>query len=244
MQGRVVGALAEWALDAAGGLVAAPSDVGLVAHRGFASVRPENTVGAVEAAGRRADAVEVDVRRCASGEVVACHDETVDRVTDATGAVAAFDASVLADLSVLGSDDGVPTLDAVLDAVPADVAVNVECKERGLGADVERAAARVENDVLVSSSDPIALDEVALPRALVFAERPTRNLERAADLDCTAVHPSAALALGTSVVADARERGFDVRAWTVDSPAVARALAARGVDGVIADRPSVVQRHD
>ena len=60
----------------------------LIAHRGFAAVHPENTVRAVRAAARVADAVEVDVRRCATGELVVIHDATVDRVTDGTGPVA------------------------------------------------------------------------------------------------------------------------------------------------------------
>ena len=52
----------------------------LIAHRGFAGVNPENTLQAVEAAAGVADAIEVDVRRCESGDLVVIHDETVDRL--------------------------------------------------------------------------------------------------------------------------------------------------------------------
>ena len=53
----------------------------LIAHRGFAETFPENTVLAVREAARWADAIEVDVRRCGSGEIVCLHDATVDRVS-------------------------------------------------------------------------------------------------------------------------------------------------------------------
>jgi len=70
----------------------------LIAHRGFLSVNPENTVAAVEAAAAVADGIEIDVRRCGSGEPVVIHDETVDRVTDGRGAV---DEHTVADLAAL-----------------------------------------------------------------------------------------------------------------------------------------------
>ncbi|MEE6211469.1 glycerophosphodiester phosphodiesterase family protein [Salarchaeum sp. III] len=239
MLGRALGTVVERAFDALPGPAA--RGVRLVAHRGFAGVNPENTTDAVTRTGG-ADAVEVDVRRAASGEVVVCHDATVDRVTDGTGPVGGLSAVELGSLSVHDSGAGVPTLDALLDAVPDRVDVNVELKERGLGSDVDAAADRVENDVWVSAFDPVALRDSTLDRALLFDRQPRENLAVADELDCVAVHPSVALCLATRTVQRAHARGFDVNAWTVGGPAVAWALARRGVDGVIADRPSVVRQ--
>lgn len=59
----------------------------LVAHRGCAWPQPENTLRAIHDAGSRLPAVEFDVRRCGTGELVVFHDEKVDRVTDQTGLV-------------------------------------------------------------------------------------------------------------------------------------------------------------
>jgi glycerophosphoryl diester phosphodiesterase len=42
----------------------------LVAHRGFDKQYSANTVAAVERAIQNADMVELDIRRCASGELV------------------------------------------------------------------------------------------------------------------------------------------------------------------------------
>ena len=48
----------------------------------------ENTLVAIERAAPDADMIELDVRRCGSGELVAIHDPDLDRVTGATGRVA------------------------------------------------------------------------------------------------------------------------------------------------------------
>jgi glycerophosphoryl diester phosphodiesterase len=205
-----------------------------IAHRGFAGDHPENTLPAIRAACEVADGVEVDVRRCDSGELVVVHDETVDRVTDATGRVAAFTADELAALSVAGSDAGIPTFEAVCAAVPPDVTLHAELKERGLGADVERTVAEADCPCVVSSFDPDALSEVdSLQRALLTADG-EGALAQAGAFDCRAIHPAVAVAT-ESFVERAHESGFDVNVWTVRDAETTRALRERGIDGVITD---------
>lgn len=58
-------------------------------HRGSARLWPENTLRAFrQAVAAGAPALELDLRATADGEVVVCHDETVDRTTDGSGSVA------------------------------------------------------------------------------------------------------------------------------------------------------------
>src|SRR5687767_4290651 len=50
-------------------------------HRGASADFPENTMEAFSGAmAQRADGVELDVMRCATGELVVCHDEWLDRL--------------------------------------------------------------------------------------------------------------------------------------------------------------------
>ncbi|MFT4922018.1 MAG: glycerophosphoryl diester phosphodiesterase [Haloarculaceae archaeon] len=217
-----------------------------IAHRGFAGVNPENTLQALrDAAAAGADAVEIDVRRCGSGEVVVVHDETVDRVSDGRGRVADLPLETLADLDVLDTGQGVPTLREAFATVPGDVTVNVELKERGLAGDVLAVADEYDSDVLVSSFDPQALREVraagSVPVALLFAEEPRDRLDTAAGLHCRAVHPHWRLC-DAEFVSEAHATGFDVNAWTIQSPEVARDLQAVDVDGLIADTPHTCRR--
>lgn len=213
----------------------------LVAHRGFAALEPENTVGAARRAARRADGVEVDVRRCGSGEPVVVHDPTVDRVSDATGAVAELDAATLRSLSVEGSDEGIPTLASVVDAIPAGVELLLELKESGLAGEALATCVEAGAAVRVQAFDPEVVAEAraaapGVPRGLLFADDPGAGLDCALALDCTAVgvhHERCDRAF----VEAAHDAGLAVYAWTVADARRAAELAALGVDAAISDVP-------
>ncbi len=215
-----------------------------IAHRGFAAVAPENTIGAVRAAAGRADAVEFDVRRCGTGELVVVHDETIDRVTDGTGTVAALPLEALADRSVRGTDEGIPTLAAVLAAVPPPVEIHVELKERGLAADALEIVDRADlpNRVVVTSFLP---DELRTIRerepdrqtGLLASHRLETPVTTAVELDCAVIGASRVRCLATGIVPRATAVGLEVHAWTVERAPTARLLDRRGVDYVSADRP-------
>lgn len=216
----------------------------LIAHRGFAGLHPENTLPAVEAAVELADAVEVDVRRCGSGELVVIHDESVDRVSDGEGPVADHTLAELRDLDVLDTGAGVPTLAEVLDVVPPAVGVNVELKEADLARDALDVAAEAAPQVTVSSfveGELAACRELepAVPRAYLFADDPDRALDRAGALDCAYLHPPHERC-DERLVDRAHRAGMSVNAWTVDDEETAERLADVGVDGVIADRRGVL----
>lgn len=123
------------------------------AHQGGAREGPSSTLGAMRAAlAAGAHALELDVHCTADGELVVCHDATVDRTTDGAGRIADM---TLAEVQALDSahwwrpgevaahDEGpwplrgrapddhdyrVPTLHEVLDAFPG-VFLNLDIKE-------------------------------------------------------------------------------------------------------------------
>ena len=215
----------------------------LIAHRGFAAVNPENTLRAVRSAARVADAVEVDVRRCGSGELVVIHDATVDRVTDGTGPVADHTLAELGEVDVLGTGEGVPTLSAVLGVVPDGVALNVELKEDGMAGDALATVNASGADAWISAFDPDVLEscrsaDASVPRALLAAADGVAAIDTARELDCAALHPAAEVC-DRHLVERAHAADLAVNAWTVDRPGTARSLADHGVDGLIADRPDV-----
>lgn len=213
-----------------------------IAHRGFAGVYPENTIRAVEAAVEAgAGAVEVDVRRCGTGELVVIHDRTVDRVSDATGTVTDLSLDELQSLQVLHSHEGIPTLDSVYETVPAEIAINVELKERSIAGDALDIAERYDNSTLVSSFEEDALREARAAGATSLAYLVARNtggqIDRARRLATDAIHPRVELCSPTFVEA-AHDAELAVNAWTVVSREAASTLARAGVDGLIADAPA------
>ena len=225
-----------------------PSDVTLIGHRGCAGQYPENTVAAVERAAPHVDAVEIDVRRCASGDLVVFHDAELDRLTGMSGRVADTDWSDLRDLTVLDSGELIPRLEEVFDAAPDELLVNVELKEPGIASDALGVARRADNEVLFSSFYPEALASLrdrspATDRALLVADRGVeRAVESATDLGCVALHPPIDLATEPGFVETVRDAGLAVNAWTAHDREDAERLLAAGVDGVIADRWDVLPR--
>lgn len=212
----------------------------LIAHRGCGAVNPENTVRAARDTAERLPAVEVDVRRCASGELVCVHDATVDRVTDGSGRVADHTLAELRTLDVQGSGERIPTLEEIVSAVPNAVGLQVELKECGLGDDVLARLETVPN-VRLSSFETAALREVqdgGVPTGYLFEGTPDENVGLARDLGCSNVHPHWRTCAETNVVERARAAGLDVYAWGAETnPAAVEAARTAGADGITVDRP-------
>lgn len=214
-----------------------------IAHRGCLTQYPENTLSAFRGCAPSVEMIETDVRRCGSGELVIFHDDTLDRVTDATGEVASTPMGALENVSVLGSGESIPQLAEVFEAVPEDVGLNLELKGRDVAAETVAVAEEYDHEVIVSSFYP---DDVAAARDagaetiahLFYAEEPAdfdveAALESASDLGCEYVHPDVGICLETGMVREARARGFGVNAWTAETESEILALRDRGVHGVV-----------
>ena len=117
----------------------------VIAHRGGAGVRPENTLAAFSHAVEiGVDVLEMDAQRTSDGAIVCMHDRTVDRTTNGRGSVAAFTLEELRTLDAAHkwSPDGgrtypfrgkgvrVPTLEEVFARFP-DTRMNIEMKYEG-----------------------------------------------------------------------------------------------------------------
>ncbi len=226
----------------------------VLAHRGSSAEAPENTLAAFRLARRDgADGVELDVMRCASGEVVVFHDDELDRLCGVAGRVAATPWATLRTLAVRG--ERIPLLDEVLDAL-GPVLVNIELKaapgwrarfvDDGLvDAVVDVLGRRGGGErAVVSSFDPILLARFrrrmpGVRTGMLFSADQALPLRRgwATPLvGADGVHPQAALCDERSV-ARWRRRGLAIRVWTVDDAAEIRYLASLGVDAIITNRP-------
>ncbi|ACV10631.1 glycerophosphoryl diester phosphodiesterase [Halorhabdus utahensis DSM 12940] len=212
-----------------------------IAHRGFAGLYPENTLTAVRQAAAQADMIEVDVRRCASGELVVFHDETVDRLTDETGAVAEYTAAELADMDIDGSGEGVPELSAVLEAVPPDVGLDLELKESGLIEDVREAVKGADVDVWLSSFDTDvvarATETTDVPVVLIVDDASEAAIERAAGLGCAGIAPHWRL-IDFALIERAHRSDLAVYAWPINDIDRAASLQKMDVDGIVAEEPT------
>lgn len=230
----------------------------VVGHRGAPHEAPENTLDSFrQALVQGAEAVELDVRLTADGEVVVHHDRELGRTVAGEGAV---EDALSADLRTLDAGSWfdarfaharVPTLAEVFEALPRHVLVNVEMKPDALNAEHLPAAvhAVVEahgalDRVLVTSFDAgLASDYAALarrPAGLLLAVEPDEG--DVADwplLGFFAVHHDV---LRPPVLELLHGAGKTVLAWTVNDAEKATRLLARGVASVITDRPGALLR--
>ncbi|SDK18958.1 glycerophosphodiester phosphodiesterase [Natronorubrum texcoconense] len=214
----------------------------LIAHRGFAATSPENTIAAIRSAAEYADAVEFDVRRCGSGELVVIHDDTIDRVTGSTGTVADTTLEELKAHTVLGSGERVPTLEEMLEALPPNVEVNLEMKATGIAADVLEAIEDVENRVVTTSfllPELEAIREIdrSQPTGLLVSRRLETPVTTAVELDCDVIGANYWRCFTTNLVPRAKSVDLEIHAWSLERRITAKLLEWRGVDCVSADRP-------
>lgn len=244
--------------DLAGDLVGRPR-ARLYAHRGLSSLAPENTLAAVRAAAEHGLSwIEVDLDVLADGTVVVLHDSTLDRTTNRSGR---YDALTAADLE--GIDAGawfaprfagepLPTLPALLETVrAAGLNVNLELKSNEAGGArslllIEQVAARLGAlepgiEVLVSSFNHLLLHlfKQRAPQVPVACLYQTATLHEdwRSTMELTGaehIHLEDA-GLRREAVAAAREAGYGVSVWTVNSRARANELLNWGVTGIFSD---------
>ncbi|WP_226632379.1 glycerophosphodiester phosphodiesterase family protein [Novosphingobium profundi] len=104
------------------------------AHRGLHSgTVPENSMAAFAAAMAGGHGIELDVQRSSDGQSVVFHDDTLERLTGAQGAVNRRSAAQLAELRLLETDEAIPTLRQVLAQVAGRVPILIEIKSRREG---------------------------------------------------------------------------------------------------------------
>jgi glycerophosphoryl diester phosphodiesterase len=156
-----------------------------IAHRGLHGQGVvENTLGAVAAAMAADYAVEVDLMLSADGEAVVFHDDTLDRLTEATGLVASRSLAELKSIPLKRTHERIPALADLLNLVAGRVPLVLELKSDRIPNErlVTRVAGQLADysgPVAVMSFDPRLLVAVrqhapGLPRGIV-AERHYRD---------------------------------------------------------------------
>lgn len=240
----------------------------VVAHRGGAALRPENTLEAFEnGVALGADALELDVHLSRDGVVVVCHDETVDRTTDGRGAIADLTAG---DLSALdagyrfrngegfpyrGQGVRVPRLREVLERFSVPLIIEL----KGHNLDVAPAAveevrrAGAVGRVCIGSFSVALLEEARACGEDVVTSAGTEEIRQALTWSWLAslprrrayrafqvpeTHGATRVVSRRFLRATARAR-LPVHVWTVNDPADMRRLLEWGVHALITDRPDL-----
>jgi glycerophosphoryl diester phosphodiesterase len=227
----------------------------LLGHRGARHAAPENTFAAFDLAmDEGAEGIELDVRMNASGDVIVCHDVTLERVTDGRDRRPIHGLSSAECKAVrLARGEPLPFLRDVLGWVTRRGAcVNVELKMDGhrrpalVRAVAELARAHAPpGDVLISSFNPLAvlghrLLAPEVPSAWLIDSATAGELTWLTRAGRSALHPKHTL-ITAARLARWKAAVGRVHTWTVNDPSRARELAALGVDCLITDNPGTLR---
>ena len=225
------------------------------AHRGASYVAPENTLAAIEEAIRQgADWVEIDVQETREGRILVIHDRDLMKVGGSPLQVwdAPFDELRTVDIGSYRdprfSEERVPLLSEVLELARGRVKLNIELKVYGQEERLETLVAEIverydmqDDVVFMSLSLPVVRTLKALRpdwRVGLLSSVAVGDITRL-DADFFAINARFA---SRSFVERAQGRGKGVLTWTVNDPAGMSAMMGKGVDGIITDRPGLVQR--
>ena len=233
----------------------------IVGHRGGAALGPENTLTCIErgiAAG--ADAIEVDIHLTKDGQLLVCHDQTVDRTTNGNGKICNMTMDDISRIKVVDAqgrltDEHLPTLDEVLSLVDGRCLLLIEIKRTGnlyQGIEQKTIDEIRRHDaeawtVVQSFNDSVldnlhAIDPKVRLEKLFIAKLP--GLPVIIDVGLTRFsfkkysHVASfnifAGALNQSLIDDIHRHGKEVKAWTLEEVASAPAW---NIDGIITNRP-------
>jgi len=234
------------------------------AHRGSRVLWPENTMvafqGAVDLGYRY---IETDVHVTRDGKVVIFHDNDLDRLSDGVGTFvdhdwadvrhldAAFGFKPEEGLPLRGTGVTMPLFEEAVTAFPEQM-WNVDLKQPGIA---ERFAAEVhrlgiEDRVLIGSfhdrrirafrheAPGVATSAGPVEVARSLARRPRRQV--GADAYQVPERATGVRLVTSRFVGRAHHAAKHVHVWTVNDPIDMRRLLDLGVDGIITDRPDLL----
>jgi glycerophosphoryl diester phosphodiesterase len=210
-----------------------------------------------------ADAIELDIWPSRDGRAMVIHDRTLERTTDAKGAVDEWLTADLRDLDA-GGGERIPLLEEVLDLTAGRVWLDLELKTAAAVPALCEALAQLDGPpegLMVSSFDARALETCrqrlpAVRRGLIQGTptlnpvvrvreaAPHRQLQRVKAAALVSHHRLCWKGLAKSL----RARGIDLLTWTkmteeAHSPTkIWRRMLTLPVDGIVTTRPGDLHR--
>lgn len=228
----------------------------IIAHRGYSSVFPENTLAAFAGAlDIGVDYIELDVQLSRDGQVIVMHDDSLKRTTGVDGSPTEFTVEELAGLDAGSWFDAsfagekIPTLEEALNLIrDTECGVYLELKDIG------------ETEGFVESVLEVA-EKCGMTQRCLFASFQYDYLARLKELDgnlATLYNTSSGktslpeefpadyygLNLDTirqETVKAIHEAGKQAFVWTVNTPSQMTNVQAMGIDGIVTNDPGVAK---
>ncbi|MBR2066649.1 MAG: hypothetical protein IJ875_00025 [Solobacterium sp.] len=230
-------------------------------HRGSRALAPENTLLSFKKSIEdEADGIELDIQLTKDREIVICHDETIDRTSDAKGWLKDYTLEELKrmnfnqDFPELGKQE-IPTMREVFELIqPTELTIDIELKTS-----YPYFYEGMEEMILEMSKDYGMEDRVNYSSFNHYTCKRIVELKPDADVgllyfDGTMDLPLYAKKNGFEVINPAyfnlflpnarrqiEELGLKTRVWTVNEEEEVRACIERNVEAIITDNPKYIR---
>tara|TARA_B110000444_G_scaffold104868_1_gene99118 strand:- start:20558 stop:21316 length:759 start_codon:yes stop_codon:yes gene_type:complete len=223
----------------------------VIGHRGARGHLAENTLPSIaKAIELGVDGIEIDIFKCASGELVVFHDQTLEKLTNSKGYIEQLTLDSIRKIDVLNGFT-IPTLEEVLDLINGRVFLNIELKGTQTALLTNEIILsyfeRKEWDlskILISSFNWEELEifysvnsEVSI--AILTEDDPLDAIPIAKQLNAVAINPEY-VSLNTGNIDKIKKEGLKIFTWTVNDPQEIKDVITLGVDGIITDFPERV----
>ncbi|MCR4734801.1 MAG: glycerophosphodiester phosphodiesterase [Treponema sp.] len=226
-------------------------------HRGASGYAPENTLAAFKlAADMGADGVELDIQETKDGVIVVCHDETIDRTSNAAGWIKDFTFEELRKFDFSNGNSAyegikIPTMEEVFDLLaPTGLTINIELKTGIVFYDkIEEKILELtkkknwEERVIYSSFNHYSVCKIKemCPQAkvgLLYADGPIDMPGYGKSHGVNALHPALYNLQYPDYMEDCHKNGLDVNVWTVNTSEHLMLCKKFGVNAVITNYPA------
>jgi glycerophosphoryl diester phosphodiesterase len=224
-----------------------------IGHQGAKGYVAENTIESInKAIELEVDGIEIDIFKCASGELVLFHDKNLKELTGKSGLIENLTIEQLKEFSVLGKYK-IPTFKDVLIKIEKPLLLNIELK----GLDTAQATTKMIADFskktswslenfIVSSFNWNELErfrsiDKKTPVGVLVSKSMCINesIEFGKKINAQAIHPNFKL-LDNKTVTKIKNNGFKIYTWTVNDKDDINFMKKLKVDGIISDYPDKI----
>ena len=221
-----------------------------IGHRGAKGYVAENTYESIsKAIELGVDGIEIDVFKCASGELVLFHDKNLKELTGESGLIENLTTEQLEQFLVLGKYK-IPTLTNILTRIEKPLFVNIELK----GLNTAQATSKIIADLSTSTSwslenfivssfnwdelEQFRVIDKNTPLGVLVSKSMSMNeaIEFGKKINAQSIHPNFKL-LNNKTVKKIKNNGFKIYTWTVNDKIDIELMKELNVDGIISDYP-------
>ncbi|MCB0509853.1 MAG: glycerophosphodiester phosphodiesterase [Chitinophagales bacterium] len=228
----------------------------IIAHRGFSSEAPENSLSAFQLAIESgAEYFELDVQKSLDGVIVVSHDDKLKRCssTDSKLSIKEEEWSRLKEEKVGYPEkfqdrfltEKLPTLEEALLLAKGKIKVCVEIKVHNAEEEILEIIRKtgMQKEVIIFSFhydvlEKIRAKDASIPLLYLMVMSSNKNLRQATKINASAIGVGSLTKVNSKFVSKVHKAGLELWKWTVNEKEEMQELIDLSIDGIITNYPN------